>query len=583
MRQAGAATRQRRLDTVREHHMNTVREHQSNTVREHQSNTVREHQSNTVREHQMAQRRVGAPVRGRTIRTTTIRGRPSAVDDAAIPTVTSLRRGRPSRLAGTRTDFLALVLIAGDTLAVLFGFYMVLFSVSSIGPRSWSELLAQMIAVTTVGMVAIRSQRLWVARLNGVRAIELSRLTRAVGLMGLGTIVLDRGLHLYFHVADIAIGCVVVWVVLVTWRSIYRQWVGAQRKAGRHMRRVIVVGTDRRAMSLVDIFATYPEQGVEVVGLIGSAREAREAGRRELWRGNYADAPAVLARAHVDGVVLCSSDINTPLLDVLLRGEQARDRDLFLDPGVSGIDFRRVQPLPIAHEPLLYVASPTLAPVQVWFKRAFDIAVAAMMLIVLSPLLVAVAVAVKLTDRGPVLFRQVRVGRGGDEFAMLKFRSMRVTAEAELAALRDEHNERSGPLFKLADDPRVTRVGRIIRAVSIDELPQLWNVLRGDMSLVGPRPALPSEVAEFPDELRARHAVRPGITGLWQIEARDNPSFDAYRRLDLFYVDNWSLLLDLVILLGTIDHVLVRPFLSERTGRTAPDAHPAPELEIRTA
>ena len=108
----------------------------------------------------------------------------------------------------------------------------------------------------------------------------------------------------------------------------------------------------------------------------------------------------------------------------------------------------------------------------------------------------------------------------------------------------------------------MTPVGRIIRALSIDELPQLWNVVRGEMSLVGPRPALPSEVAEFPDDLRARHAVRPGITGLWQVEARDNPSFDAYRRLDLFYVDNWSLLLDLVILLGTIDHVLVRPFVN---------------------
>jgi lipopolysaccharide/colanic/teichoic acid biosynthesis glycosyltransferase len=175
-----------------------------------------------------------------------------------------------------------------------------------------------------------------------------------------------------------------------------------------------------------------------------------------------------------------------------------------------------------------------------------------------------IALLVKTEDRGPVLFRQQRVGRDGVEFEMLKFRSMCVDAEAKLAALRAT-NERHGPLFKMdGADPRVTRIGRFLRATSLDELPQLLNVLRGDMSLVGPRPALASEVAEFPAELRARHQVRPGITGLWQVEARDNPSFEAYRRLDLFYVENWSLALDLIILLGTVEQVLLRPLLNRR-------------------
>jgi exopolysaccharide biosynthesis polyprenyl glycosylphosphotransferase len=524
------------------------------------------HAGAAVRTDQRTIERVVGAADGRTIRTTTIPSPRLARSDApreALPAPRALatRRRRPSRLTGTRGDRLEQVLILGDGIVVLFGFYMVIFSVASIGPSSWRELLAQMIAVTVVGMVAIRSQKLWVSRLNSVRAIELSRITRAVGLMGLGTIVLDRGLHLYFHVEEIAIGCVVVWIALVGWRSVYRTWVGAQRKAGRFQRRVIIVGTDQRAMALADLFATHPEQGVHVVGMVGSAREARIAGRSELWLGNYADAGLILARARVDGVVLCSSDINPALLSVLLHDEQARDRDLLLDPGLSGIDFRRVQPLPIAHEPLLYVSSPSLSPVQIGFKRAFDIAVAAAMLVVLSPLLAAIAVAIKVTDRGPVLFRQKRVGRNGVEFEILKFRSMCVDAEARLAALRAAQNERTGPLFKLDRDPRVTRVGQLIRAFSCDELPQLWNVLRGDMSLVGPRPALPAEVAEFPVELQARHLVRPGITGLWQVEARDNPSFNAYRRLDLFYVDNWSLLLDLIILLGTVDHVVVRPFM----------------------
>jgi lipopolysaccharide/colanic/teichoic acid biosynthesis glycosyltransferase len=164
---------------------------------------------------------------------------------------------------------------------------------------------------------------------------------------------------------------------------------------------------------------------------------------------------------------------------------------------------------------------------------------------------------VKLGDRGPVLFRQQRVGLDGATFDVLKFRTMRVDAEEQLAKL-EAANERNGPLFKMERDPRVTRVGRFLRETSFDELPQLVNVLRGEMSLVGPRPALPSEVERFEPELRQREQVPPGITGLWQVEARDNPSFEAYRRLDLFYVENWSITLDLRIKLGTVEHLLVR-------------------------
>ena len=216
---------------------------------------------------------------------------------------------------------------------------------------------------------------------------------------------------------------------------------------------MLIIGTDRRAMDLAELFATHPEAGVRVVGLVGSAREARAAGRSDLWLANYGDADRVLAAADVDGVVLCSSDINPALLDVLIRGEQGRDRDLYLDPGLSGIDFRRVQALPIAHQPLLYVQSPSLSRVQVGFKRAFDVAVSAVLLLVLAPLLLAIAVAIAVTDRGPVLFRQRRVGRDGVEFEILKFRSMCVDAEARLAALRAAQNERSGPLFKLDARP----------------------------------------------------------------------------------------------------------------------------------
>ena len=508
--------------------------------------------------------RPGAPA-NRTIKTTLIPvGRPVP---AVVPVAAAeQKREQPGR--GSGAAHIEKVLIVGDALTVLFGFYVVMLCVAAIGPGSFRELVLHATVVTAAGVLAIRSQNLWESRLNSVRSIELARITRAVVLMGLGAIVLDRAVKLYFHVEDIAVGCIAVWVALVAWRSTYRTWLGAQRKAGRFRRRVLIVGTDRRALGLAELFETHPEAGVDLVGLVGSAREARAAGRSHLWLANYGDADQVLAAVDVDGVVLCSSDINPALLDVLIRDERSRDRDLYLDPGLSGIDFRRVQALPIAHQPLLYVQSPSLSRVQVGFKRAFDVTVSIVLLVVLAPLLLGLAAAIRLTDRGPVLFRQRRVGRDGVEFEILKFRSMCVDAEARLGALRAEQNDRTGPLFKLDEDPRVTRVGRFIRAFSLDELPQLLNVVRGDMSLVGPRPALPAEVADFPLDLQARHQVRPGITGLWQVEARDNPSFDAYRRLDLFYVDNWSLLLDLIVVLGTVEQVLVRPLMA-RTARPA--------------
>ena len=229
-------------------------------------------------------------------------------------------------------------------------------------------------------------------------------------------------------------------------------------------------------------------------------------------------------------------------------------------PGLSGIDFKRAHTTAIGYQPLLEMSPASLSGVQAGVKRVFDIAVSAIVAIIAAPLAAIVAALIKMEDGGPVLFRQQRVGRDGRPFEMIKFRTMIVDAEARLAAMEDG-NERTGPLFKMEQDPRITRIGRFLRATSLDELPQLLNVFSGAMSLVGPRPALPKEVAAFPAELNARHQVRPGMTGLWQIEARDNPSFDAYLRLDLFYVQNWSLPLDLLIMLGTIDHIVLRPLM----------------------
>jgi lipopolysaccharide/colanic/teichoic acid biosynthesis glycosyltransferase len=184
-------------------------------------------------------------------------------------------------------------------------------------------------------------------------------------------------------------------------------------------------------------------------------------------------------------------------------------------------------------------------------KRAFDVVVAGLAMLVGSPLLLGIALGIRLRDGSPVLFRQVRTGLHGRTFEMLKFRTMSVDAEQRLEELL-QHSEVTGQAFKMAEDPRVTRTGRLLRRLSLDELPQLWNVLRGDMSLVGPRPALPREVETYDLWHRRRLSMKPGLTGLWQVSARRSTDFDRWAELDLSYIDRWSLWLDLKILARTL-------------------------------
>jgi exopolysaccharide biosynthesis polyprenyl glycosylphosphotransferase len=252
-------------------------------------------------------------------------------------------------------------------------------------------------------------------------------------------------------------------------------------------------------------------------------------------------------------------------LTELVRTLHHAGAHVHISSGLRRIDHRRLRALPLAYEPLFYVEPWALPHRQLIINRGLDLVASGLALIVAAPVMLVLAALIKLNDGGPVLFKQTRVGTDGNLFKVYKFRTMVVDAEARLAELAAS-NERSGPLFKMDRDPRVTRVGRFLRASSLDELPQILNVLKGDMSLVGPRPALPAEVAAFDEELRDRTKVKPGITGLWQIEARDNPSFSAYRRLDLYYVENWSVSLDIVILFATVEHVITR-FVTALLGR----------------
>jgi len=219
-------------------------------------------------------------------------------------------------------------------------------------------------------------------------------------------------------------------------------------------------------------------------------------------------------------------------------------------PALTDISAQRLTVRPVAGMPLVDVDRPQAMAAARWIKRFWDVVGASLLLLLAAPVMGLVAISIKLEDGGPILFRQTRVGLKGAVFDCLKFRSMAPDAEARLAALAAQ-NEGSGPLFKMTHDPRITRVGRFIRRFSLDELPQLWNALRGDMSLVGPRPALPTEVAQYDPDTRRRLDVRPGLTGLWQVSGRSNLSWEDTVRLDLYYVDNWSMVGDLMILART--------------------------------
>ena len=224
-------------------------------------------------------------------------------------------------------------------------------------------------------------------------------------------------------------------------------------------------------------------------------------------------------------------------------------------PDIFQMSLSRVEIDDLNGIPLIGIREISFSRWGLMLKRAIDETFAAIGLIILSPVLVAVAVAIKLDSPGPILFRQVRVGKNGRHFVLHKFRSMRVGAEQEQEKLAGL-NEATGPLFKIRDDPRLTRVGKFIRRTSLDELPQLYNVLRGEMSLVGPRPPLPKEVEQYQEWHKKRLEIAPGLTGLWQVSGRSELTFDEMVLLDIYYIENWSPILDTSITLRTIPRVL---------------------------
>lgn len=343
-------------------------------------------------------------------------------------------------------------------------------------------------------------------------------------------------------------------VLLLAGRTAARRGLVAARARGLSLHRVVVVGDRLAVVGLTAELRRERAAGFQVVGACMPEPGDRFRDSDELpVLGTLEEIPAIVREYDADTVAVASA-VPPEIVRRLSWGLEGSGVDLVVAPSVMDVAGPRVSVRPVAGLPLLHVDEPEFTGGKRVAKTVLDRLLAAAALVVLSPVLLPVAAAVRLTSPGPALFRQTRIGRDGREFRVVKFRTMYVDAEARLAELRGR-NETDGLLFKITEDPRVTGVGRFLRRTSIDELPQLLNVLRGDMSLVGPRP-LPVKDSDFTGDVRRRLLVRPGITGLWQVNGRSQLSWEDAVRLDLYYVENWSIALDLAILGRTVGAVV---------------------------
>lgn len=345
-------------------------------------------------------------------------------------------------------------------------------------------------------------------------------------------------------------------VLLPLGRAGYRVLQGKLHRKGWAVRRLLVVGASDTGKMVMQSVAGRPDLGYEVVGFVDhqSLRRPQDFGRFRVL-GTIDDIPALIEAEQVDEVIVAlPASAHEHVWEIVNLCDRA-GVGLKLVPDLFEMSLSRVQVDDIAGIPLLDVRELPIKWVSRALKRAIDIGVGTAVLVASFPLIAALAVIVRLDSEGPAFIKQERVGQAGRRFSCLKLRTMRVDADSMLPALQ-ALNEASGPIFKMRSDPRCTRVGRLIRRWSLDELPQIWNVVRGDMSLVGPRPPLQREVDRYEAWQMRRLEAKPGVTGMWQVSGRSNLAFEEMVMMDLMYVDNWSLGLDLKILLRTVTAVV---------------------------
>jgi exopolysaccharide biosynthesis polyprenyl glycosylphosphotransferase len=388
-------------------------------------------------------------------------------------------------------------------------------------------------------------------RFVGLGSDEFRRILNAAVCLTAGAAIVSYAARLNLARGYLAVALPCTAALDLTTRYLLRKRLHRLRRGGSCTHRVIAVG---HAAAVADLVSTLGRDGYHGLSVV-AACVAGDPAVTELGgvpvAGGLAGVTAAVSHFAADTVaVLSCPEMNGTRLRELAWQLERTGTDLCVAPALLDVAGPRTTIRPVAGLPLLHVDHPELAGGKRLIKNVFDKACACSALIVLAPVLAAIALAIKLTDPGPVLFRQTRVGKDGHPFALYKFRTMVAGAEAQKALLA-AHNEAAGVLFKMRRDPRVTSTGAWLRRWSLDELPQLLNVMLGEMSLVGPRPALPEETAQYGHHMRRRLAVKPGITGLWQVNGRSDLPWEEAERLDLRYVENWSFALDLQILWKT--------------------------------
>lgn len=471
-------------------------------------------------------------------------------------TTAAVRRAASTHLTPRR---LRRNLVAADvvtimiSLAVAFGVWNLLRSVPS---RVLVGHLVLAAISIPIWIVALAANKLYIARAVERASEEFRRLWTACGFGLIVTVALAFAVQyralsrLWIVIAFASVG-----VALTLERHIARRTFQRLRSTGRISRKVAIIGTDAHAIDLMNTLQHSPSLGYSVVGLVGDPAAA--GGRSGAVLGTVDESERILTEHGCVGAIVSLSSTLAHDVNHLTRQLTDRGFHIALSSSLRDINVGRIRPQAVDGQTMLYVEPTIRDGWRAIAKRAFDITVATLGLVVMSPVLAVTAVLIKLESPGPVFFRQERVGLNGTTFEIMKLRTMSNDAEQQRDELLDQ-NESDGPLFKIKEDPRITRVGRVLRAWSIDELPQFFNVLRGDMSVVGPRPALPDEVAQWDDDVRQRLRVLPGITGLWQVAGRSSTTFDVYKRLDLYYVANWSLWHDAHIVGKTFSAVLLR-------------------------
>ena len=472
----------------------------------------------------------------------------AAPPEPALPEVRGARPERGEWRAGLRRGVLAGDLAAAAvglclayvTYEALVGQLRVAYLWSALGAPSW--------------LVGLALARAYDSRCLGAGPEEYRRVFRAGVGAGVAAAVLSYAGHLSLSRGFVLLCCGYVTLLTLLGRGSVRLLLRRARQQGRCLYDVLLVGEEGPVLDALRQVRREQSGGLHVVGAClpsGVSRRVQAHGVPVL--GDLHDVAQAVRRFHIDTVaVTACAELHGPRLRRLSWDLEGTGVDLVVAPGLVEVAGPRLHIRPLCGLPLLHVEEPELAGGRRLLKGVADRLLAAVALVLAAPLLLLIALAIRVDSPGPALFRQVRAGRSQRDFWMYKFRTMHRDADRRLVELQHLNLHDDQVLFKMRDDPRVTRVGRLLRRYSLDEVPQLLNVLRGDMSLVGPRPPLLSEVARYGAGVERRLLVKPGLTGLWQISGRADLSWDEAIRLDLRYVENWSLSLDLIILCRTV-------------------------------